>query len=65
MNESRESALAALLARGLSRVQRRAERTGTRELQHHPEPEAVVRPRPDPDASGEQAVAVNRDGDQL
>ncbi len=42
MDETRESCLAAILARGLFRVRQRAERTGTWKLQGDDEPQPTA-----------------------
>jgi hypothetical protein len=63
MDETRESCLAAILARGLMRVRQRAERLGQKQLQgDEPEPTA-----PDQDAddysSADRSAAGNPQGE--
>ncbi len=64
MDESRESCLAALLARGLARVRQRAERTGLGKTQsdNQPQPDAADGRAAD-DATA-PSDADNQQGDQ-
>jgi hypothetical protein len=65
MDETRESCLAELLVRGLIRVRRRAERTGTWKLQgeNQPQPTAVEL-SPGANHSVDQLASANQRGDQ-
>lgn len=63
MNESRERSLASLLARGLSRVRQRAERTGLwKERSGTPQTHEADRQEADPPA--EKTNTPNHQGDQ-
>lgn len=63
MDETRESCLAALLARGLFRVRQRAERAGTWKSQGNDEPQPLAADADD--QRSDEPNAVTRDeGDQ-
>lgn len=64
MDESRESCLAVLLARGLARVRQRAERTGLWEAQPGNQPQSVTPDRHEVDAAAEPADGDDQQGDQ-
>ena len=63
MNESRERSLASLLARGLSRVRQRAERTGLWK-ERSGTPQTHEAGRQEADALAEMTITPNHQGDQ-
>lgn len=63
MNESRESSLASLLARGLSRVRQRAERTGLWK-ERTGNPQTNEADRQEGDTPAEISITPNHQGDQ-
>ncbi len=64
MDESRESCLAALLARGLARVRQRAERTGVWKAQPGNQPQPDAADGRGADAPTEPTDADHHQGDQ-
>ncbi len=64
MDESRESSLAALLARGLARVRQRAERTGLWKAQPESQPQPDAADGRAADDTAAPSDADNQQGDQ-
>lgn len=65
MDETRESCLAAILARGLKRVRQSAKRAGRRKASGDDQPQPfAANASPDDDASSDQSAADNEQGEQ-